>query len=322
MRTGSELIKATKRFAREDWRSGWHVWSTLAVLIALLGLTCLELPDPVRAAVSIVAGLVLVRMFVIYHDFQHGTILRGSRVTGAIMGIYGLFTLNPPSIWNRSHKHHHKHNSKAFGPGIGSFPLMTTESYAKANQMQRFGYAAVRHPLTILFGYFTIFLYGMCLRSLLADPRQHYDSGIAILLFAILVVVLAIAAPSILLFTLLLPCTIAGALGAYLFYAQHNFPGLKLQERGDWNVVFAALNSSSYITMNPVMRWFTANVGYHHVHHLNANIPFYRLPEAMAAIEELQSPRRTSLSPLDIFRCLRLKLWNPETNHLVPFKGH
>ena len=75
------------------------------------------------------------------------------------------------------------------------------------------------------------------------------------------------------------------------------------------------------MTMGPVMHWFTGNIGYHHVHHLNARIPFYRLPEAMAALEELQSPGTTSLKPRDIIACLRLKLWSPEKAKLVTFTG-
>ena len=73
--------------------------------------------------------------------------------------------------------------------------------------------------------------------------------------------------------------------------------------------------------MNPVLRWFTGNIGYHHVHHLNARIPFYRLPEAMAQVEELQSPGVTTLSPLGVYRCLRLKLWDPDQECLVSFAG-
>src|SRR5262249_13368483 len=213
------------------------------------------------------------------------------------------------------------HNAKVFGAGIGSFPLLTTEDYAKANRMERFRYVVARHPLTILLGYFPFFFYGMCIKPLLTNPRQHFDSGIAVVLHTTLVAMLAIFAPGVLGFTFLLPFLVAGALGTYLFYAQHNFPDVKFQERGDWNYVFAALNSSSYITMNPAMRWFTANIGYHHVHHLNARIPFYRLPEGMAAIDELQSPGKTSLTPFDIFRCLRLKLWEPKKNRMVTFKG-
>ena len=107
-------------------------------------------------------------------------------------------------------------------------------------------------------------------------------------------------------------------MGAYLFYAQHNFPGVQFRNRDEWNYVFAALQSSSYIRMSPVMNWFTGNIGYHHVHHLNALIPFYRLPEAMAELEELQEPLTTSLRPRDVFRCLQLKLWETDTQTLVP----
>ena len=73
--------------------------------------------------------------------------------------------------------------------------------------------------------------------------------------------------------------------------------------------------------MHPVLRWFTGNIGYHHVHHVNARIPFYRLPEAMAGLKELQSPGVTALTPRGIYRCLRLKLWDPEQRRLVNFAG-
>jgi omega-6 fatty acid desaturase (delta-12 desaturase) len=321
MRTGSELLRATKTFASEDSRSWWHLWSTLAVVLTCWAVACFDTHWLIRLPCSVLLGLVLVRMFVIYHDYQHGAILRGSRVADAVMLVFGLIILNPPRIWNRTHNHHHKHNAKDL-TGIGSFPLMTTEDYAKAGRLERFGYVAIRHPLTIALGYFTVFLYGMCLRSLLVNPREHFDSCIALMLHIAMVILLAVFAPDLLIFAILLPGMVAAALGAYLFYAQHNFPGLKLQARDDWDYVFAALHSSSFIAMSPVMHWFTANIGYHHIHHLNAKIPFYRLPEAMAAFEELQSPGRTSLSPRDIFRCLRLKLWDSETNRLVTFKEH
>jgi omega-6 fatty acid desaturase (delta-12 desaturase) len=77
------------------------------------------------------------------------------------------------------------------------------------------------------------------------------------------------------------------------------------------------LESSSFLRTGPIMSWFTANIGYHHVHHLNARIPFYRLPEAVAGIPELQSPKTTSLHPLEILRCLRLKVWDPDTNRMI-----
>ena len=123
----------------------------------------------------------------------------------------------------------------------------------------------------------------------------------------------------LLIYAVLIPVGISSAVGAYLFYAQHNFPGVKLRERAEWDHVFAAMESSSYIPMSPLMAWFTGNIGYHHIHHLNHKIPFYRLPKVMSEFEELQSPGRTTLYPWDIFRCLQLKLWDPEQDELITF---
>ena len=322
MRKEPDLVKATKPFAREIRILSWyHLWTTLAALTGLLAATFLPIHWLFRLPFSILAGFVIVRLFIIYHDYQHGTILRGSRLADAIMAMFGLLTLNPPSIWNRTHNYHHRNNAQVPGTDIGTFPVMTTQAYAQASWLTRFQYQVARHPLTILLGYFTVFFYSLCVKSFLARPREHWDSGVAFILQVAIIVSLALWSPSVLLLTFLVPWMTGGALGAYLFYAQHNFPEVQFQSSDDWDYVFAALKSSSYMRMNPVMHWFTGNIGYHHVHHLNARIPFYRLPEAMAKLERLQSPGTTSLRPRDIYRCLRLKLWDPVRKRMVSFRG-
>ena len=87
----------------------------------------------------------------------------------------------------------------------------------------------------------------------------------------------------------------------------------------EWTYYRGATESSSHMRLGLLMHWFTGNIGYHHVHHLNPLIPFYRLPEAMAAIPELEQPRMTSLRPRDILACLRLNLWDPEKRRLVSY---
>jgi acyl-lipid omega-6 desaturase (Delta-12 desaturase) len=321
VRQGKELIRATKPFAQEDrGQSWWHLGSTLALLISLLSVTCLDMHWALRLPFSMLAGLVLVRMFILYHDYLHGAILQRAWLADILFRAHGLLILTPPSIWKGSHDHHHHHNGQYFGTGLGTFPLMTTDEYAHANRWQRLQYAAVRHPLTMLLGYFTVFVYRMCFHEFLTKPRQHLDAAVALLLQVGLITGLAIFAPGALVFTFLVPVMLATALGSYVFYAQHNFPGAQFGDRARWDYVAAALHSSSYLRLNPVMHWFTGNIGYHHVHHLNARIPFYRLPEAMAGIEELQSPGTTSLHPVDIYRCLRLKLWDPDRKRLVTFR--
>jgi omega-6 fatty acid desaturase (delta-12 desaturase) len=323
IRPKRELLRATLPFAQEQrLRSWWHFGSTLALLIGLFGLTCFELPWPLRLAASIAAGLVLVRFFVIYHDYQHGAILRRSRFAELFFTGFGILVAAPRSAWKHSHDYHHHHNAQYFGAGHGTFPLMTTDEYAQASGRQRLWYRVVRHPLTILLGYVTIFLYTLCLQHLLRNPRRHLDAALALVLQATFIIVLATWAPRVFLFTFLIPTMLSAALGTYLFYVQHNFPDAKFNERERWDYVAAALQSSSFLRLNPVLDWITGNIGYHHVHHLNSRIPFYRLPEAMAGIPELRCVGVTSLHPWDVYRCLRLKLWDPRSRRLVPFQRH
>ena len=120
-------------------------------------------------------------------------------------------------------------------------------------------------------------------------------------------------------FCYFVPLFTACAVGAYLFYAQHNFDGLVIQKRESWCYDRAALHSSSYLELGPLMKYLTANIGYHHVHHLNPTIPYYRLPEAMAAVPELQRPSRVRLTPSVVAATFRLKLWDPTLNRMVGY---
>jgi len=317
MRSTKDLLLASHEFASDQpWRSWWCLVSTLSLFITLIALAASGSFWPFRAACGGLAGLAMVRLFIIYHDHQHGTILRGSTVARFLMWLVGMLCLSPTSVWKRSHDHHHRHNSREFDPNIGSFRLMTVAGYEDASWLERYQYRVSRHPLTFIFGYLTIFAFKMCLAPFLSNPRRHFDCALALVGHAAFAWLVFPDWQSVLL-AWVLPFMVSMCLGAYLFFAQHNFPGVQLRMHGKWDYVFSALQSSSYLAMGPVMSWFTGNIGYHHVHHLNAKIPFYRLPEAMAAIEELQSPKTTTLAVRDVVACMRLKLWDTDSEQLV-----
>ena len=179
----------------------------------------------------------------------------------------------------------------------------------------------MRHPLTIFLGYPVMFLFGMSLYPFLNQPRRHVDCLVSFILHVAIGVALWWQLGWLgLVLTQTIPHFIANVIGTYLFYAQHNFPGVSFADNAGWTYEKAALESSSFLRTGPLMRWFTANIGYHHIHHLNARIPFYRLPETMQALPELREPRTTSLHPRDVLRCLRLKVWDVDRQEMVPLR--
>jgi omega-6 fatty acid desaturase (delta-12 desaturase) len=317
--TGKELILATRQFAKENRLKSWVLTlSTLVLLLAALAGTVWGFYLPGKILCSLVAGLLMVRMFVIYHDHQHRAILDKSAAAEVLFTLFGLYIMAPAGIWKRSHDYHHKHNSRLFSASIGSYPIMTRSKFASATPAQRREYLFARHPLTIFSGYYTMFIWGMCVGSFRSNPARHIDSLVALVLHVAAYALIGyFGGMEILLLSWIIPFTIACGIGSYLFYAQHNFPGVTFRENIEWSYEHAALESSSFMKMSPVMNWFTGNIGYHHIHHINARIPFYRLPEVMSSIPELQKAKTTSMKPREIARCLRLKVWDPQRNEMV-----
>ena len=179
-------------------------------------------------------------------------------------------------------------------------------------------YLINRHPLTVIFGYFTLFIYWLNLKSFFQSPSRHLDSLLALSLHGVgAATIWYVLGAETFLIAWFFPFFLAFAMGSYLFYCQHNFPGAKFRENHDWTYDYAALASTSCMIMNPVMQWFTGNIGYHHVHHLNSRIPFYRLVEAMKSMPELRNVPTTSWDVTEMIRCFRLKLWDPEKERMI-----
>ncbi|HEY2329306.1 MAG TPA: fatty acid desaturase, partial [Verrucomicrobiae bacterium] len=268
MKNPDTLHARTKAYAKDyTFKSWWCVLSTTFFLVlssvGTLPRLPLEIHVPLalRIFFSALTGLLILRLFVIYHDQQHHAILPKSKLAEIFMRIFGIWALSPSSIWRSSHDHHHAHNSKLRGSNIGSYPIMTKEQFKNSPAGIRFQYLFMRHPLTILFGYLFVFLYGMVINPFLNNPRKHFDCLLSLLLHV------AIGAALVLMFgwwalmlTLIFPRVIACAIGSYLFYAQHNFPGVSFKDKGGWTFEKAALESSSYLKTNPVMAWFSANI--------------------------------------------------------------
>lgn len=337
MRTGPELVRASNPYAVEDRPRTWRLLSV--ALIVFVGALAAVIATPftvagaelgpwgglalgvaIKSLLAALAGLTLVRLFIFYHDYLHGAVLTGSTLGKVVMHAVGYWVLAGPSVWKQTHDYHHKHTAKMVGASIGSYPIVTVDMWSLMTEAQRRDYKLVRHPMTMAAGYLTVFVLGMCISPYRRNPEQHKDGLYALFGHLALVVATALVfGPANAFFAIMLPVIVATAAGSYLFYAQHNFPEMQIKGRHEWEYTFAALHSSSMMDMGPVMHWFTGNIGYHHVHHLNHRIPFYRLPEAMAGLPELQSPHRVYLTPASIRACLALDIWDPSQGRMVSY---
>lgn len=322
IRIGPELMKATAPFASESVaRSWWHVSTTFILVIAALTGAGMAPWWPVRILLSILGALFMVRAFITYHDYMHRAILAKSRIAWLLFRIYAAFALTPPRSWNKSHNYHHGNVGKISAASVGAFPVITTKMWQEATPVERASYRFQRHPLIVVFGYITVFAYSICLQPLLKNPVKNWDSGLSLLAHGVLIAVLwRFGGFDVALFAVILPMFIASFLGSYLFFAQHSFKRMHIISPEAWTFYRAALESSSYMRLNKLMQWFTGNIGYHHIHHLNVRIPFYRLPEAMAAIPELQTPVTTSLMPHDIIDCFKSCLWDEDQQRMVSYR--
>ena len=321
-RTGKDLFAATRPFAVESVkRSWWLVGSTFVMLVLALVGAALAPVWPLRLFFSVVSALLMVRAFITYHDYMHSAILPRSRIAWFLFHAYAALALTPPRSWKKSHNYHHGHVGKIAGASVGAFPVVTTDMWRESSRSSRAAYRIERHPLTVLAGYLTIFLISITLLPLLRNPVRHWDSLPVLLGHVALIAFLWVFGGfDTAFFVVLLPMTVASMIGSYLFFAQHSFEDMRILSEEDWTYYRAAMESSSYMKLNALMSWFTGNIGYHHIHHLNVKIPFYRLPEAMNAIPELQSPSTTTLSFRDIRACFHCCLWDPRLQRMVSYR--
>jgi len=322
-RVGKSLILATKDFENESAARSWFEVLSTFVVHAVAADGVIEGGSwPVRVGCAVLAGFVQFRFLCLFHAHLHKALLWDSKAAQWLFHALGAFILVPRSVWMQTHNFHHINNGKIDWTSIGSYAVWTREPFDAATPCQRRRYLWSRHTLKIATGYVWVGIYGMCLQAFIRTPKKNWVGPLAL--------VVHIAGCTVLgtllelqtgLALLVIPCAVNHAIAAYVFYVQHNFPGSRFFAKGEWSYTEAAVTGSSYFCMGPIMRWMTANIGYHHVHHLNHKIPTYRVAEAMAALPELQSPTVTSWKPSDVLASLRLKVWNPQTQAMEGVRG-
>ncbi len=267
------------------------------------------------------AGL-LVRLFMIQHDCGHGSFFRHRLVNDWVGRVIGVITLTPYDFWRRAHGIHHATSGNLDRRGIGDIDTLTVREYLALSRWRRLAYRLYRHPI-VMFGVGPSYLFIVRHRLPFGLTREGWGPWVSTMATngAIALVVAAMmwwigVGPFLLVH---LPITVVGgAIGVWLFYVQHQFEHTVWSENRNWSFAAAALHGSSHYDLPAVLRWFTANIGVHHVHHLCSRIPFYRLPLALRQHPDLANVGRLTLR--QSLACVRLVLWDETALRLISFR--
>jgi omega-6 fatty acid desaturase (delta-12 desaturase) len=264
----------------------------------------------------------LLRLFLIQHDCGHGAFFRRQSSNDWVGRTLGIFTMTPYDYWRRSHAIHHASTGNLDARGVGDVDTLTVAEYEALSPARRLLYRLYRHPV-VLFGIGPAYLFLLRHRlpvGMMKKGWRPWISAMGTNLGIVAVAGVLIWAMGLKLFLMIyLPTTlVAASMGVWFFYVQHQFEHTHWDASDTWSFHAAALHGSSHYDLPPVLRWFTANIGVHHVHHLAGRIPFYRLPEVLREVPALADISRVTLR--ESLGTVRLVLWDEEKRRLVSFR--
>jgi omega-6 fatty acid desaturase (delta-12 desaturase) len=301
-------------------KSTWQLLNTLipyAVLWTLMVLAVRHGHPGVAMALCIPAAALLVRVFIIFHDCCHGSFFASRRANRIVGYVTGILACTPFERWQRDHAQHHATVGDLDRRGAGDVWTLTADEYLSAPRRKRLFYRVFRNPFVMLgVGPAALFFFVNRFSTRTATRRERFSihfTNLALLLIIVLASVtiglrtyLSIQVPVML---------IAGACGVWLFYVQHQFEDTYWARHADWDPMQAAMEGSSYYKLPGVLRWVTASIGLHHIHHVQPRIPNYNLQKCQEQVPAFQAVR-----PLTIGRSLhslRMRLWDEKRQCMV-----
>lgn len=318
-----ELRKAVKPFEQHQMKTSiFQLFNTLVpfILLWFLAYKALAISPFLTVAIAVIASGFVIRIFIIFHDCTHYSFFRNNKLNRGVGTVLGIVTLFPFAKWQREHSIHHATSSNLDKRGTGDVWVMTVNEYVEATPWMRLVYRIYRHPV-VLFGFGPFYLYLVANRMNRKDARlkerlnTYLTNASIVIIYAGLIFLVGIKAFLLIQLPILF---IAGSLGIWLFYVQHQFEDSYFEEENKWSFVKAAVDGSSYYKLPAVLQWVTGNIGYHHVHHLSPNVPNYRLAEAHENTPPLH--QATTITLKTSLKSIKFRLFDEKKKDFVTFK--
>jgi acyl-lipid omega-6 desaturase (Delta-12 desaturase) len=310
-------------YARPDLRRS--LFDVATSVVAYLGLTAvmyaaLDVSHLLVLALAVPAAGFLVRTFIVFHDCAHGSFLPWRRANHWLGIACGLLVYSPFHVWRHEHAVHHASAGDLDRRGRGDVETLTVAEWAALSRRKRLAYRTFRNPLVML-GLGPIWALMIEPRLVPGWARARFGRTIIatnVALAVLLVGLCALVGWRAVVVVQLPSAMLAGAMGIWMFYVQHQFEDVYWERKEDWSYAEAALRGSSYLKLPSVLQFFTGNIGLHHVHHLSARIPNYNLQRAHDENPVFHDVPR--LNFWDGVRALRLKLYDEDRGRMVTFR--
>jgi len=275
---------------------------------------------------SVLAAGFLVRIFIIQHDCGHGSFFRSRRANQLIGYLCSLMTLTPYAFWRRQHARHHgswNNLDRRAASGLDIYSsCMTVAEYRALGRWRRCLVRFTNHPLVanlLLPPLVFVFLYRVPFDAAKGWRRERRAVYLTNLALAAFIGGLGLALGYGRVVAVQLPImVIASIIGVWLFSIQHRFEQAQWMTEARWSFAAASLGGTSYLRLPRLLQWFTGNIGFHHVHHINPRIPNYRLEECHNADAGFQSAATLTLRTA--LQASRYALWDTDLERLVPFR--
>ncbi len=303
--------------------------------------------------IIVLMSLFSVRSFSLMHDCGHYSLFSSKKVNRCVGFCLGVINAIPQYPWSRDHAYHHKTNGDwERYRGVADF--LSTAEFAKLSAKERQTYQFIRQPIMAIpggFFYLAIaprmaLILGMSdlIRDVIIDrssnPAMTVTEKIAAhsskywqsktefwdLLFNNLCVISSWVILSNLLgagfflsvYSLVL--TLSAVVFICVFFVQHIFEGSYAHKTASWDYLNGAIEGSSYLELPLILKWFTADIGYHNIHHLSERIPNYHLEACHRQNIHLLSTVKT-LRVGDMLDCANYILWDADSDRLVSIES-
>ena len=340
------------RYAKSDDLAGLtQVVMTLVPLALLwwIAIRCARVSPWLVLVPLLLITLFVVRVFGLMHECGHGSLFRSRWLNLTVGFLMGVVSGMPQYVWSQHHNFHHAHNGN-WDRYRGPYTTLSVEEYAALTSNQQRLY---RHKCSVAAAPLAGFIYlifnprftwlkgsigllihmirrkvaqpGESLRTHAASYRTRYWKSAReyrhmlwnnLVLLSVWTVMSWVCGVALFFSIYLLSISIAGGAGIVLFTVQHNFEHSYASDSAHWDRDTGAIEGTSFLVLPRWLNWFTVNIGYHHIHHLSANIPNYRLADCHEEYQHLFS-RVTRVRLCEVLGALKCILWDKRGQRII-----